>query len=144
MDPVTLVHVVSAGAALVLGAWQLIAAKRGLRHRGIGYLWLGAMALTALSSFGLRSQLGFAWLGGFSLIHGLSLFTLLSLVMAARSAIRREFGAHRRWVLGAYGGLAGAGLFAVAVPGRELNTLLFVEVPRRLAASLPDAWMTLL
>jgi uncharacterized membrane protein len=72
MDPVTLVHVVSAGAALVLGAWQLIAAKRGLRHRGIGYLWLGAMALTALSSFGLRSQLGFAWLGGFSLIHGLS------------------------------------------------------------------------
>jgi hypothetical protein len=30
------------------------------------------------------------------------------------------------------------------VPGRELNTLLFVELPRRLAAGLPDAVLALL
>jgi uncharacterized membrane protein len=144
MNPVTLVHVLSASAAVVLGAWQLIAAKRGLRHRGIGYLWIAAMATTALSSFALRSDIGLAWLGGFSPIHGLSLFTLLSLAMAVRHAIRREIGKHRRWVLGAYAGLASAGLFAVVVPGRELNTLLFVELPKMLAGSLPVVLSALL
>ena len=114
MNPLMLTHVLAACMAVVLGAWQLLAAKRGLRHRGVGYLWMVAMTVTALSSFGLRSDIGLAWLGGFSWIHGLSLFTLLSLVLAVRYAIRRDFANHRRWVLGAYMGLAGAGVAAVA------------------------------
>lgn len=136
MNAITLVHVIAACSALVLGAWQLLAAKRGLRHRSVGYLWMLAMAATALSSFGLRSGIGFDWLGGFSPIHGLSLFTLLSLGMAVRHAMRRDIASHRGWVTGAYGGLLAAGLFAVAMPGRELNTLLFVELPGRLSAGL--------
>ncbi|MEB2320069.1 MAG: DUF2306 domain-containing protein [Pseudomonadota bacterium] len=137
MNPLTLTHVLAACMAVVLGAWQLLAAKRGLRHRGVGYLWMVAMTVTALSSFGLRSDIGLAWLGGFSWIHGLSLFTLLSLVLAVRYAIRRDFANHRRWVLGAYMGLAGAGVAAVAAPERLMNTLLFVDLPRLLSDGLP-------
>ena len=84
MSPLVALHALSAIVACLLGAWQLIALRRGLRHRALGYTWMLAMLVTALSSFGLRSPLGFDWLGGLSPIHGLSLFTLLSLALAIR------------------------------------------------------------
>ncbi len=124
MSSTAILHACTASIALVLGAWQLLAARRGVRHRVVGYLWVAAMTVTALSSFALRSDIGLDWLAGYSPIHGLSLFTLLSLAMAVRHAIRRNFLAHRRWVRGAYAGLVAAGVFAVAVPGRDLNQLL--------------------
>lgn len=130
MSPTALIHLLSASAALLFGAWQLLAIKRGLRHRVVGYLWVAAMLVATVSSFGLRSELGVEWLAGFSPIHALSLFTLLSLAMAVRYAIQRNFRRHRGWVAGAYAGLAIAGLFAALVPGRVLHTLVFVELPR--------------
>ena len=136
MSPIALIHASSATAACLLGAWQLIALRRGLRHRAVGYAWMSAMLLTALSSFGLRSSLGFDWLAGLSPIHGLSVFTLVSLVLALVFARRRDFANHRRWVTGAYVGLCAAGVFAVAVPGRDLNVLLFTQLPALLASSL--------
>lgn len=136
MSPVAIVHAAAASTALVLGAWQLLAARRGPRHRIVGYLWVAAMAVTALSSFALRSDIGLDWLAGFSPIHGLSLFTLLSLAMAVRHAIRRNFNTHRRWIRGAYAGLVAAGVFAVAVPGRDLNQLLFAGLPDTIAVGL--------
>ena len=112
MSPIALIHASSATAACLLGAWQLIALRRGLRH------------------------LGFDWLAGLSPIHGLSVFTLVSLVLALVFARRRDFANHRRWVTGAYVGLCAAGVFAVAVPGRDLNVLLFTQLPALLASSL--------
>ena len=135
MSPLVALHALSAIVACLLGAWQLIALRRGLRHRALGYTWMLAMLVTALSSCGRRSPRGFDWLGGLSPIHGLSLFTLLSLALAIRYARRRDFANHRRWVVGAYSGLLGAGVFAVAVPGRDLNRLLFTELPLALASA---------
>ncbi|HPA91332.1 MAG TPA: DUF2306 domain-containing protein [Quisquiliibacterium sp.] len=135
MSPIVAVHALSAVAACLLGAWQLIALRRGLRHRRVGYAWMLAMLVTALSSFGLRSPLGFAWLGGLSPIHGLSLFTLLSIALAIRYARRRAFAQHRRWVVGAYAGLLGAGVFAVALPDRAMHRMLFTDLPGVLAAA---------
>jgi len=126
-------HATAALLALALGARQLARRKAGPGHRAAGYAWVLAMLATAISSFWLKSPLGLAWLGGFSPIHGLSLFTILALVMALRHAILREFDRHRRWVAGAYAGLAGAGVFAVASPGRAMHELLFVSLPRLLS-----------
>lgn len=136
MNLPTLIHVLSASAALALGAWQLLAPRTGERHRVVGYLWMGSMLTAAVSSFWLRGALGFAWLGGFGPIHALSLFTLLSIALAVRFAIRRDFRQHRRWVTGAYGGLVAAGVFAVAVPGRAMHELLASGLPRVLAGDL--------
>jgi len=144
MNTVTLIHVLSAVSALVLGAWQLAAAKRGQRHRSIGYLWMFSMTVAAVSSFWLKSTLGFAWLAGFSPIHALSLYTLASLALAVHFAIRRDFRRHRNQVAGAYAGLALAGVFAMAVPGRAMNTLLFVELPRLLAGEWSGALLALI
>lgn len=127
------VHLVAALMALALGAWQLAAARGGMRHRVVGRLWVLAMAVTALSSFGITGKLGWAWLGGYSWIHGLSLWILVSLTMAVLAARRRAFPAHRGWMLGSYAGLVGAGAFAALDPGRVLGHWLLVTVP---------AWLT--
>lgn len=129
MSPQAQLHATAAVAAIALGAWQLAAAGRGARHRRVGYLWFAAMTLTALSSFLLKGSNGIALLGGFSWIHGLSLYVLLAIVLAIRAAIARNIRAHRRWVVGAYAGLVVAGVFAVALPGRAMHQILFETLP---------------
>jgi uncharacterized membrane protein len=130
-----MVHLFAALAALLLGAWQLLAARRGARHRMVGYLWLLAMLVTSLSSFRLESGLGIAWLAGFSPIHALSVFTMISLAMALFHARARDFRRHQRWIAGAYAGLVAAGVVAAALPGRALHAMLFVELPRIVVAA---------
>lgn len=127
------IHLVAALLALALGAWQLIAARGGARHRIVGRLWVLAMAVTALSSFGITGKLGWSWLGGYSAIHGLSLWILVCLALAVRAARARLFPAHRRWMVGAYAGLVGAGVFAALSPGRVVGHWLFVTVPAWIA-----------
>jgi len=144
MNAVTLTHLLAATLALALGAWQLIAARRGLRHRAVGYFWVLSMAVAAVSSFWLTSWLGFAWAGGLSPIHLLSAWTLVSLTVAVRAAMRRDFVRHRRFITGAYVGLCVAGVFAAASPGRVLNTMLFVELPRLIATGWAGATMAAL
>jgi uncharacterized membrane protein len=119
------IHLSAALIALVLGAWQLVAARGSARHRVLGRVWVLAMAITA--------KLGWDWLGGYSWIHGLSLWILLSLTMAVVAARRRAFASHRGWMVGSYGGLVGAGMFAALDPGRVLGHWLLVTVPSWLA-----------
>ena len=83
------------------------------------------MAVTALSSFWIKGPLGRDWLDGFSFIHGLSLWTLVSLVIAVNLARQRKIQAHRRWMQTTFISLIVAGLLAAASPGRVLNNLLF-------------------
>jgi len=127
------IHLVAAMISLVLGAWQLIAARGGARHRIVGRVWVLAMAVTAITSFGITGKLGWAWLGGYSWIHGLSLWILVSLTMAVLAARRRAFLAHRGWMTGSYVGLVTAGVFAAIAPGRVVGHWLFVTVPAWLA-----------
>ena len=127
------VHLSAALISLVLGAWQLVGARGSARHRVRGRVWVLAMAVTAISSFGITGKLGWDWLGGYSWIHGLSLWILLSLTMAVMAARRRAFAAHRGWMVGSYGGLVSAGVFAALDPGRVLGHWLLVTVPAWLA-----------
>ncbi len=132
MSPILLTHVLAASVSVALGAWQLLATKRTVRHRLVGYMWMSAMAITALSSFFLRGHLGIEALGGYSLIHGLSLWVLFSIVMAIRSAMHHRIAAHRKWVTGSYVGLVIAGVAAMAVPGRVLHTVVVSMLPSQL------------
>jgi len=108
-------HAAGATLAVILGAFQLLRPRKGdLLHRRIGRLWLADMYWVAISSFGIRELDP----GNFSWIHGLSLWTIVSLSLALRAARRHDVRAHRRWATGSYLGLLGAGLAAVAVPSR--------------------------
>ena len=109
-------------AALLIGAFQLARAKGTGTHRAMGNLWVLLMVAIAVSSFWVHEIN--QW-NGFSLIHLLSILTLVSVpiaILAARSGnIRR----HRITMLSLYwGALVLAGFFTL-MPGRIMHRLLF-------------------
>lgn len=120
--PVILAHTVAALAAVGIGALVFMRRKGGTAHRTLGYVWVALMALTALSSFWIRSNGSFSW------IHGLSVTTLVMLVAAITFAIRRNLARHQRVMRGLYfGGLTIAAFFTL-LPQRLLGQLVWGAV----------------
>ena len=120
-DPAIQLHVAAALAALLLGPVVLLRRRRDALHRALGYTWVSAMALTALSSFAIH---GLALVGPFGPIHILSVVVLVGLWRAIGHARRGEIAAHRRTMESLYSGaVIGAGLFTL-VPGRRMSALV--------------------
>lgn len=99
-----LVHTMLGGVALVLAAWQLVAARRATRrtHRSLGLLHLGlvTVSMVAAIAFLLISpvapgfgQTAFRWQ-----LWVLALSTLGTAWLSAVSARRRDIEAHRAWL----------------------------------------------
>lgn len=115
------IHLAAVVPAVVIGVIQL-AAKKGTRpHKTLGWVWVAAMAVLAVSSFWI---LGLARGGGFSWIHLLSAWTLFSLAAAIWFIRRGNVRAHQGFMIGTFAGLAAAGIGALA-PGRTLYLLFF-------------------
>lgn len=114
-------HLAAALPAVVLGVLQLARKKGTSSHKVLGWAWVVAMAVLAISSFWI---FGLARGGGFSWIHLLSAWTLFSLATAVWFIRHGKVRAHKYFMAGTFIGLAGAGLGALA-PGRMLYLLLF-------------------
>jgi uncharacterized membrane protein len=115
-------HVVGAFAAIILGLVQFALPKGSPRHRLLGWCWVGLMAFTALSSFGIT---GGAGPGQYSWIHGISAFNLCFLAAAVFMARRRRVRAHRDFMLGLYlGGLLVTAALTL-LPGRIMSRVVF-------------------
>ena len=119
--PIILVHLVTAVGALLFGGIALAAKKGSRLHKLAGRIWVMLMLTTALVSFGIRIH------GSFSVIHILSVVTLLSVTAGLYAAARGRISAHRRGMRGAYVGLVIAGVFTL-LPGRRLGDLLWNAV----------------
>lgn len=101
-------HIATILVALVLTPVILLGRRGDARHRWLGRIWAGAMLVTALLSFGIR----LTHPGGFSLIHILSLWTLIQVPVIWYSARRHHVALHRRSVRGMVtGALLIAGFF---------------------------------
>lgn len=114
------IHLAAVLPAVAVGLAQLMLPKGTRSHRALGWAWVAAMAVAALSSFwifGISND-------GFSVIHLLSVFVLLNLAAAIWSIRRGQVSAHRKFMVGTLLGLMGAGAGALA-PGRFLHQLLF-------------------
>lgn len=114
------IHLAAVLPAVAVGLAQLMLPKGTRSHRALGWAWVAAMAVAAVSSFwifGISSD-------GFSVIHLLSVFVLLNLAAAIWSIRRGQVSAHRKFMVGTLLGLLGAGAGALA-PGRFLHQLLF-------------------
>lgn len=101
-------HLATIAVALVLTPvllWQ----RRGTpRHRKLGYVWVTAMALTAFDSLFIR----LIGRGGFSVIHILSVWTLIQVPLIVIAARRHDWRRHRGAVRGmVIGALLIAGFF---------------------------------
>jgi uncharacterized membrane protein len=115
------VHVATALLALLVGAAMLAGPKGTASHRVLGRMWVALMLAVTLSSFWILEVRDGA---GFSPIHLLSAWMLVALGLAIWNIRRGNVRAHRRFMIGCYFGLIGAGLGALA-PGRTLSTMLF-------------------
>src|SRR3954467_14829406 len=86
-------HAFAAMAAFALGLVQFAAPKGTLPHRMIGWIWVLLMATVAISSFWIHT---IRLVGPFSLIHLLSIFTLILLPLAVWRARSHRVADHRR------------------------------------------------
>ncbi|HRX74941.1 MAG: DUF2306 domain-containing protein [Hyphomonas sp.] len=114
-------HLAGALTAFVIGAILLRGVKGTGLHRKLGYSWVAAMTLAAVSSFFLVGLNG----NHYSLIHGLSAWTIVVLPMAVVAARRKNIRKHAKGMTNLFlGGLLVAGLFAF-LPGRMLWSIFF-------------------
>jgi uncharacterized membrane protein len=114
-------HVYGALTALVIGTIILLRPKgRGL-HKALGWFWVIAMAIAALSSLFITGANGDHW----SVIHLLSGWTIIGLPMAVWAIRNRKVKAHRRAMTGMFvGGLIVAGALTF-IPGRLMFETFF-------------------
>lgn len=124
-SPTTIqIHVAAAVTALAIGVVLLVGVKGNRLHRALGWMWVMAMATTAVSSFFIH-QLNPNGPGGLSLIHLLSGWTVVALPMAVYAARRHRVAVHRRAMTGMFvGGLIVAGAFTL-LPGRLMWAIFF-------------------
>jgi uncharacterized membrane protein len=115
------IHLAAATLSLIVGALVLARTKGTRSHKMFGRLWVGLMVAVAISSFWILEIRDGA---GFSVIHLLSAWTLVSLALAVHFIRRGNVRAHKGFMIGTFLGLAGAGLGALA-PGRALYLFLF-------------------
>ncbi|MDO1557925.1 DUF2306 domain-containing protein [Brevundimonas sp. 2R-24] len=116
VPPAVVVHLGGALTALSIGVVLLLGVKGNRVHRTLGWTWVIAMAVTAVSSLFIRQING----GAFSFIHLLSGWTIIVLPMAVFAARRHQVARHSREMTGLFvGGLLLAGALSF-LPGRLL------------------------
>lgn len=113
-------HASGASLALTLGAYNLRRRVKGdFTHKMVGRVWVVSMYWTVLSSFFIKEIDP----GHFSWIHGLSLFTFVTLTIGLWAAMTGHVEQHRSYMRGSYFGLVGAFVGAIAVPQRDIPQL---------------------
>ena len=121
MSTLIAAHASLALLAVALGAAVLLRPKGTRSHKALGRIWVALMAAVALSSFWIFEIRKGA---GPSLIHVLSVWSLIALACAVWFIRHGNVQAHRRFMIGTFVGLAGAGLAAL-IPGRTLYRFFF-------------------
>lgn len=87
-------HIATIYIAVALTPVMLLRRRGDPLHRQLGWAWMTAMFVTCVFTFGIRTINQ----GAFSLIHLLSVFTLLQIPRIIWSARRHKVDAHRRAV----------------------------------------------
>jgi Predicted membrane protein len=114
-------HLVTICLALALTPVLLWQPRGTPGHRQLGYVWAGAMMLTAIDSLFVRLTNH----GAFSPIHALSVMTIVLVPVLVLAARRHDVARHRRTVRGMIiGALLVAGFFTFPF-GRLLGHWLF-------------------
>ena len=112
-------HLVAALLALGLGTANLVLAKGTRRHRMVGAMWIAAMLFVTLSSWWIRELND----GALSWIHGLTVWTLICMVVAIYAIRTGRIRLHAGFMIGTMAGVLVTGLVALT-PGRFISRVL--------------------
>ena len=124
--PIVQIHASAALAALVCGLLLFLVRKGDGRHRRLGRIWVGLMAVAAVSSFGISERPVLLGLGP---IHVLSVLTLAGLWQAVVAARAGRIDVHQKAMRSLYFfALVAAGLFTL-LPGRRLHAVFIADLP---------------
>jgi uncharacterized membrane protein len=124
MTPLIATHAFAALTSLILGGWQLFLSEKGSpSHRVVGWIWVAAMYFVAVSSFWITEIRE----GHFSLLHVLSVVTIVTVPLGILGAIRGNIRSHLGSMTGNYIGLSFAFLFAVVIPDRHIPQLVMTD-----------------
>jgi len=112
------IHLAFALVSFALGIFMFARRKGTLSHKAYGRIWMVLILVTAISSFWIT---GLAGIGHFSVIHILSVITILAAFGAVLAIRRGHVRTHRNAVIALFiGSMIGAGAGAF-VPGRLLS-----------------------
>lgn len=115
------IHLVTALAALVLGAILMAVRKGRAFHRMAGWAWVCLVSTTAGVTLFIKSLNHGTW----SLLHLFTAWTLFALPLAVLAARRHAVSRHRQAMTGLfYGGFA-INLLIAFIPGRALWVMFF-------------------
>lgn len=124
--PVITLHVLAAILAVLLGPMALYRRSRDIWHRVAGVVWVMCMLVVAISSLFIHEA---RQLGAFSIIHGLSLLTLVGLSLGMWALYRGNARLHGRIMRSLYlQALILAGIFTF-LPGRRMSGMIFPDTP---------------
>jgi uncharacterized membrane protein len=113
-------HAASAITSFLLGLVILFLPKGSALHRKLGWTWVVAMGLTAVTSFFIRTDNG-----NFSWIHSFTAITAVMLPMGVAMARMHYAKVHARFMTAIFlGGAFTAGLFTF-LPGRLMWETFF-------------------
>ena len=122
--PVVFFHLLTALAALLLGAAVLARRKGTASHKALGWAWVLMMGSTAIASAFIRDY-QLPNLAGFTPLHGFTLLVAINLPRGIWYIRQGNVIAHRKTMRGLYiGACALAGIFTL-LPGRFLGNLLW-------------------
>lgn len=121
VPPLVWAHLATILPALTLTPVMLLRPRGDALHRSLGKIWVAAMFLTAVLSFGVRESHH----GGLSLVHIISVYVIAVAPLIWWTARNHKIARHRTQVRGMVtGALLVAGFFTFPF-GRMLGTWLF-------------------
>ncbi|MES2958754.1 MAG: DUF2306 domain-containing protein [Pseudomonadota bacterium] len=122
--PLVFFHLLTALAALIVGAFVLAQRKGTASHKALGWTWVVLMGSTALASAFIRDY-GMPNIAGITPIHAFTLLTAVNLPLGIWHIRQGNVTAHRKSMRGLYiGACVLAGIFTL-LPGRFLGNLLW-------------------
>ena len=112
------IHAIAATGVVLLGPIQIIRRTKDRKHRFIGRSWVILMYFVCTSGMFIYSLTG-----SFTLFHALAIWTFMSTTLGVIAIRRGNVRRHIGMMVGSYLGALIAGIFAAAVPGREIPQL---------------------
>lgn len=113
-------HVATVIPCVPLGLYLLIARKGDAVHKALGKLWIALMVITATSTLFIHEGMALSW------IHIFVPLTYRASWLIVSSARKGDIKRHKAEIVSLFlGALMIPGVFAIILPGRLMNVMLF-------------------